>query len=78
MNKQTTTEMNEKAIEIYQINGVELAAYLIVDSEFDREDLKRLSEYVYQHSLSDPGFTILSPFPGTALYFEVKHKLKQL
>jgi radical SAM superfamily enzyme YgiQ (UPF0313 family) len=75
MNKHTTIEMNKKAIEICQANGVELAAYLIVDPNFDRDDFRRLSEYVSQNNLTHPVFTILSPFPGTDFYNEVKHKL---
>jgi radical SAM superfamily enzyme YgiQ (UPF0313 family) len=75
MNKHTTTEMNKKAIEICRANGVELAAYLIVDPDFDRDDFKRLGEYVSRNNLTHPVFTILSPFPGTDFYNEVKHKL---
>jgi radical SAM superfamily enzyme YgiQ (UPF0313 family) len=75
MNKHTTVEMNQKAIEICRANGVELAAYLIVDPDFDRDDFKRLTEYVARNNLTHPVFTILSPFPGTDLYDEVKHKL---
>jgi radical SAM superfamily enzyme YgiQ (UPF0313 family) len=75
MNKHTTTEMNKKAIEICRSNGVELAAYLIVDPEFDRDDFKRLTDYVSRNNLTHPVFTILSPFPGTDLYFDVKHRL---
>ncbi|UCE07476.1 MAG: cobalamin-dependent protein [bacterium] len=75
MNKHTTLEMNKKAIEICRTNGVELAAYLIVDPDFDHDDFKRLSEYVSQNNLTHPVFTVLSPFPGTDFYNEVKHKL---
>jgi radical SAM superfamily enzyme YgiQ (UPF0313 family) len=75
MNKRTTIEMNKKAIEICRANGVELAAFLIVDPDFDRDDFKRLTEYVSQNNLTHPVFTVLSPFPGTDLYDDVKHKL---
>jgi radical SAM superfamily enzyme YgiQ (UPF0313 family) len=75
MRKRTTTEMNRRAIEICHANGVEVAAYLIVDPAFDREDFRRLSEYVEQNKLTHPVFTILSPFPGTDLYNAVKETL---
>jgi radical SAM superfamily enzyme YgiQ (UPF0313 family) len=75
MNKHTTIEINKKAIEICRANGVELAAYLIVDPNFDHDDFKRLAEYVSKNNLTHPVFTILSPFPGTDFYNEVKHKL---
>jgi radical SAM superfamily enzyme YgiQ (UPF0313 family) len=75
MRKRTTTEMNRRAIEICRSNGVELAAYLIVDPAFDHEDFRRLSEYVERNNLTHPVFTILSPFPGTDLYDMVKETL---
>jgi radical SAM superfamily enzyme YgiQ (UPF0313 family) len=75
MRKKTTTEMNRKAIEMCHTNGVEVAAYLIVDPAFNREDFKRLSEYVEENNLTHPVFTILSPFPGTDLYNMVKETL---
>jgi hypothetical protein len=34
-----------------------------------------LAEYVSRNNLTHPVFTILSPFPGTDFYNEVKHKL---
>ena len=75
MRKRTTTEMNRRAIEICHANGVEVAAYLIVNPTFDHEDFRRLSEYVEQNNLTHPVFTILSPFPGTDLYNMVKESL---
>jgi len=72
MRKRTTAEMNRRAIEICHANGVEVAAYLIVDPGFDHEDFGHLSEYVEQNNLTHPVFTILSPFPGTDLYNMVK------
>jgi len=75
MRKKTSTEMNRRAIEICRANDVELAAYLIVDPGFDREDFRRLSEYVERNNLTHPVFTIMSPFPGTDLYDRVKKNL---
>ena len=75
MKKRTTIEMNRRAIEVCHANGVEVAAYLIVDPAFDHEDFRRLSEYVEENNLTHPVFTILSPFPGTDLYNTVKDTL---
>jgi radical SAM superfamily enzyme YgiQ (UPF0313 family) len=75
MNKRTSTAANRKAIEICRANDVEIVAYLIVDPSFDRDDFRRLSDYVAENKLTHPIFTILSPFPGTNLYEEVKHNL---
>lgn len=75
MNKKMSTETNRRAIEICHANDVEIVAYLIVDPGFDRDDFRRLSEYVSENKLTHPIFTILSPFPGTDLYEEVKDTL---
>jgi radical SAM superfamily enzyme YgiQ (UPF0313 family) len=75
MNKRTTAEMNQKAIEICRAMGVEVVAYLIVNPTYDHEDFRRLSEYVERNNLTHPIFTILSPFPGTDLYNMVKETL---
>ncbi len=75
MRKNTTSEMNRRAIEICHATGVEVAAYLIVDPAFDHEDFRRLSEYVAENNLTHPVFTILIPFPGTDLYNAVKDTL---
>lgn len=75
MRKRTTAEMNRRAIEICHANGVEVAAYLIVNPTFDHEDFKRLSDYVEENNLMHPVFTILSPFPGTDLYNAVKQTI---
>jgi len=72
MRKKTTAEMNKRAIEICRANGVEVAAYLIVNPAFDHEDFGRLSEFVERNNLTHPIFTILTPFPGTDLYNMVK------
>lgn len=75
MNKRTSIEINRRAIEICHANDVEIVAYLIVDPGFDRDDFRRLSDYVAENNLTHPVFTILSPFPGTDLYEDVKHTL---
>jgi radical SAM superfamily enzyme YgiQ (UPF0313 family) len=72
MNKRTTAAMNRKAIEICHANGVEIAAYFIVHPNFDRDDFKRLLDFVMQNNLTHPVFAILTPFPGTDLYEQVK------
>ena len=75
MNKRMSTETNKKAIEICHANDVEIVSYLIVDPAFGRDDFRRLADYVAEHKLTHPVFTILSPFPGTDLYNEVKDTL---
>lgn len=75
MNKKASIELNREAIRICHDNDIEIAAYFIVNPSFDRDDFRRLSEYVEANGLTHPIFTILTPFPGTELYREVKDTL---
>lgn len=75
LNKRLSVETNRQAIEICHANDVEIVAYFIVDPGFTREDFRRLAAYVAENRLTHPVFTILSPFPGTDLYEEVKDHL---
>ncbi|HUT92115.1 MAG TPA: radical SAM protein [Thermoguttaceae bacterium] len=73
--KRISADTNRRAIEICHASDVEIVAYLIVKPSFDRDDFRRLSDYVAENRLTHPIFTILSPFPGTDLYEEVKGTL---
>jgi radical SAM superfamily enzyme YgiQ (UPF0313 family) len=73
MNKRSSGALNRRALEVCRANGVEVIAYFIVDPRFERDDFRRLSDYVAENGLTHPVFTILSPFPGTDLYAEVKN-----
>ncbi|MBN1383678.1 MAG: radical SAM protein [Elusimicrobia bacterium] len=72
LNKKNSIKNNEEAIRILQANGVEIAAYFIVDPDYTREDFERLADYVVKLKLTQPIFTVLTPLPGTELY-EQKH-----
>mgnify|MGYP001611624368 CR=1 FL=1 len=75
MNKKLSVETNKKAIEICHANDIEIAAYLLVDPRFNKDDFHRLSDFVAKNKLTHPIFTVLTPFPGTDLYEEVHDKL---
>jgi radical SAM superfamily enzyme YgiQ (UPF0313 family) len=47
----------------------------MVDPSYTEEDFKRLIEYVHYLDIDQPIFSILTPFPGTKLYEEVKDQL---
>lgn len=66
-NKRISAKVNEEAVRILHRNGIEIAAYFIVDPDFSAEDFERLAEYVESSGLTHPIYTILSPFPGTVL-----------
>lgn len=75
VNKNISFQTNKEAIKICHDLDVELVSYLIVDQRFDKSDFSKLSEFVRKNKLTHPIFTILTPFPGTELYDEVKNQL---
>ncbi len=73
--KGTTLAVNEEAMEILRRNGVEIASYFLVRPEFTERDFRELSAYVERKGLTQPYFSVLTPFPGTDFYEEVRDRL---
>jgi len=70
MNKANTVATNNEAIRILHKNDVEIAAYFIINPNYEKEDFDALAEYVEKMNLTQPFFTVLTPFPGTDLFQE--------
>jgi radical SAM superfamily enzyme YgiQ (UPF0313 family) len=66
---------NLAAIEYLEDCEISPLASLIADPGWDDEDFDRLEETVKLHKLTNPGFTVLTPLPGTELWETVKDKI---
>jgi len=75
MRKNTTPEINDKAIKVCKDLGVQISSYFIVNPNFTKGDFDRLSNYIFEKKLDHPVFTVLVPFPGTDLYNKVKNDI---
>lgn len=75
LNKTTTVETNNKAINILHKNGVKVAGQFIIYPEYTREDFEKLAEYVKKMNLVHPIFSVLTPLPETDLYYQKKEQL---
>jgi hopanoid C-3 methylase len=75
LNKNTSAEINEKAMRIITRNNIVLYANFIVRPDFTREDFQKLKGYVREKKLYNPKFPIYTPFPGTDYYESVKPKV---
>ncbi|MHC4599916.1 MAG: B12-binding domain-containing radical SAM protein [Planctomycetota bacterium] len=73
--KGATLATNEKALEILRAQGVDVVAYFLVYPDFTREDFRALSIYIEEKEVSEPVFTVLTPFPGTDYYEEERGNL---
>lgn len=74
-NKKSTTDTNEKAISILRELGISIYASFIIHPDFTGKDFQDLAEYVAKLQLESPYFSVLTPFPGSELYDEVKEQL---
>lgn len=72
VNKKSSIELNEKAIEILSRNGIALSAGFLVMPDYTEEDFKRIDAYVSKRpSIVLTELTPLTPLPGTALHKEL-------
>jgi radical SAM superfamily enzyme YgiQ (UPF0313 family) len=73
--KRNTVANNIKATKILKEFGVEIVGYFLVDPAFSEKDFQQLLEHVQKLEVDKPIFSILTPFPGTQLFDEVKDKI---
>lgn len=75
VNKSSSTQINEKAMEILNNNGVDMWGSFIVDPQWTKPDFDALIDYVRGKRIAFPLFTILTPLPGTAFFQEKINEL---
>jgi hopanoid C-3 methylase len=75
LNKGCTVDKNTQAAQILKANGVGIIGYFMIDPLYTEGDFSKLIEYVHRLDIDQPIFSILTPFPGTNLYKQVKDQL---
>lgn len=76
VNKKTSIEINERAIEILARNGIALSAGFLVMPDYTEEDFRRIDAYIRQHpNIALAELTPLTPLPGTGFHQEMKGKV---
>jgi radical SAM superfamily enzyme YgiQ (UPF0313 family) len=75
LHKNNLIENNDKALQILQTLGIEVWASFIIDPEYDHKDFKRLKDYILHRKIKTPTFSVLTPLPGTALFYQLKETL---
>lgn len=69
------SQTNLEAIQILQDYGISPLTSLIADPGWGDEEFDRLEKTVKVLELPNPGFTVLTPLPGTELWETVKSKI---
>jgi radical SAM superfamily enzyme YgiQ (UPF0313 family) len=75
VNKKNSATINDEAIRILKDNGVIIWGAFIVDPAWDRDEFRKLREYVNAKEITHTQFTVLTPLPGTELYRERSDEL---
>jgi hopanoid C-3 methylase len=75
INKKSTLDNNRRAVKVIQDLDISVYASFIVRPEYTKNDLSEYCRYMQSLSLDYIGLTVLTPFPGTEYYEEVKHQL---
>ncbi|MCD6527750.1 MAG: cobalamin-dependent protein [Desulfuromonas sp.] len=77
MNKQGSSALNSKALEVLNQLGITVVGDFIVDPDYDEEDFAALEHYISRHHIDLPMLTIMTPLPGTAMYEQQKKNITE-
>ncbi len=75
LNKKSTVENNNRAIDILHENNVDPLGAFIIRPEYTKKDFEEILRYMDKMKIYYHEFTILTPFPGTEFHEKMKDKL---
>lgn len=75
LGKSATQKQNEQALRILKQNDIPFLCSFICDTSFEKDDFKRIADFVVENEIPFPMFSILTPLPGSILYEERAHEL---
>ncbi len=75
VNKRNKASNNMRALEILKETGAGYTPNLIVHPDWEKEDFRRVREWISETGSYNSGFTILTPLPGTDLWETMKDKV---
>lgn len=73
--KSNTIEATKIALKILNENGMYVSGNYIVHPDFEEKDFEQLGRFVEENPIFHSGFTILTPFPGTDQWEELKDQI---
>jgi radical SAM superfamily enzyme YgiQ (UPF0313 family) len=76
LTKDSTVSRTVEAIEVSRACGFGVTGNFVIDPDWDETDFERLWTFVERHSLSNAGFTVLTPLPGTAYFEEMRPRIR--
>ncbi|MFC1725417.1 B12-binding domain-containing radical SAM protein, partial [candidate division KSB1 bacterium] len=73
--KSSTIAQNEKAVQMLQGIGVNIYASFIIRPEYTKQDFRDFIKYIRSLELQFASFAVLTPFPKTDFYEQVKDRM---
>jgi len=73
--KASTVKDTITALKTMNELGIYVVGNYIVKPGYDKQDFDRLARFVQANPIYHSGFTVLTPFPGTAMYEEMKAQI---
>jgi hopanoid C-3 methylase len=76
LHKDTTVNRTVEAVDTAREQGYGVTGNFVIDPDWEEADFERLWGFVERHALSNAGFTVLTPLPGTAYFEEVRPRIR--
>lgn len=74
-NKKNTIANTVEAIGILHSVGIWCAGNYIINPDYDERDFDRVATFIMDHPILFAGFTVMTPYPGTPQYEEMKDRI---
>jgi len=76
LTKDATVNLTVDAVRTAREHGYGVTGNFVIDPEWDEEDFRNLWAFVERHALSNAGFTVLTPLPGTAYFEKMRPRIR--
>ena len=76
LTKDATVNLTAEAVATARHHRYGVTGNFVIDPDWTETDFEQLWAFVEQHQLSNAGFTLLTPLPGTAFYEEMRPRIR--
>jgi radical SAM superfamily enzyme YgiQ (UPF0313 family) len=73
--KENTIDATKEALKILNEAGIYVNGNYIVDPSYEEKDFERIASFVEENPIFHSGFSILTPFPGTEQWEQLKDQI---
>lgn len=74
-NKESSRDIVIESIDVFRRNGIDIRGVCIVQPDYVEKDFEILQNFLDENMLAHSAISVMTPFPGTPLYEEVKDRI---